>query len=82
MSKEQVTIFNQTLSLMNIFSNCIYIYIIYIYVYIYIYIYIDKLDDRVNKYNNMYPSTIKMKPVDIESITYIDFNKENNKKIS
>ena len=50
--------------------------------YIYIYIYIDKLDDRVNKYNNMYPSTIKMKPVDIESITYIDFNKENNKKIS
>ena len=53
-----------------------------IYIYIYIYIYIDKLDDRVNKYNNMYPSTIKMKPVDIESITYIDFNKENNKKIS
>ena len=51
-------------------------------IYIYIYIYIDKLDDRVNKYNNMYPSTIKMKPVDIESITYIDFNKENNKKIS
>ena len=59
-----------------------YMYIhIYIYIYIY-YIYIDKLDDRVNKYNNMYPSTIKMKPVDIESITYIDFNKENNKKIS
>ena len=53
-----------------------------IYIYIYIYIYIDKLDDRVNKYNNMYPSTIKMKPVGIESITYIDFNKENNKKIS
>ena len=53
-----------------------------IYIYIYIYIYIDKLDDRVNKYNNMYPSTIKMKPVDIESITYIDFNNENNKKIS
>ena len=28
-------------------------------------IYIDKLDDIVNKYNNTYHSTIKMKPVDI-----------------
>ena len=26
--------------------------------------YIDKLDDIVNKYNNTYHSTIKMKPVD------------------
>ena len=27
--------------------------------------YIDKLDDIVNKYNNIYHSTIKMKPVDL-----------------
>ena len=30
------------------------------------YIYIDKLDDIVNKYNNVYHSTIKMKPVDVK----------------
>ena len=28
-------------------------------------VYIDKLDDIVNKYNNTYHSTIKMKPFDI-----------------
>ena len=31
--------------------------------------YIDKLDDIVNKYNNTYHNTIKMKPIDVESIT-------------
>ena len=41
---------------------------------------IDKLDDVVNKYNNTYPSTIKMKPVDVKSRTYIDFDKKNNKE--
>ena len=41
---------------------------------------IDKLDDIVNKYSNTYHSTIKMKPVDVKSSTYIDFNKENCKK--
>ena len=39
--------------------------------------YIDKLDDIVNKYNNTYHITIKMKPVDVNLSTYIDFNKEN-----
>ena len=39
---------------------------------------VDKLDDIVNKYNNTYHSTIKMKPVDIKSNTYIDSNKEIN----
>ena len=34
-------------------------------------VYIDKLDDVVNKYNNTYHSTIKMKPVDVKSSTYI-----------
>ena len=33
-------------------------------------VYIDKLDDIVNKWNNTYRSTIKMKPVDVKSNTY------------
>ena len=28
-------------------------------------VYIDKLDDTINKYNNTYHSTIKLKPVDV-----------------
>ena len=43
-------------------------------------VYIDKLDDIVNKYDNAYHNTIKMKPVDVKSNTYIDFNKETNIK--
>ena len=35
-------------------------------------VYIDKLDDIVNKYNNTYHNTIKMKPVDVKWSTYID----------
>ena len=42
--------------------------------------YIDKLDDIANKYNNTYRSTINMKFVDVNSSTYIDFDKENNKE--
>ena len=30
-------------------------------------VYIDKSDDIVNKYNNVYHSTIKMKSVDLKS---------------
>ena len=44
--------------------------------------YIDKLDKIVNKYNNAYHGTIKMKPVDVKSSIYFDFNKENNKEDS
>ena len=33
-------------------------------------VYIDKLNDIVNKYNNTYHRTIKMKPVDVKSNTY------------
>ena len=33
-------------------------------------VYIDKLDDIINKYNNTYHKTIKMKPVDVKSNTY------------
>ena len=32
----------------------------------------------VNKYNNTYHRTIKMKPFDVKSSTYIDFNEKNN----
>ena len=42
--------------------------------------YIDKLNDIVNKCNNTYHSTIKIKPVDVKSNKYIDFNKANNKE--
>ena len=38
--------------------------------------YIGKLDHIVNKYNNTYHSTIKMKPVDLKSNIYIDSSKE------
>ena len=38
-------------------------------------IYIDKLDNIVDKYSNTYHSTIKMKPLDIKSRTYIDSSK-------
>ena len=41
---------------------------------------VDKLDVIVNKYNNTYHSTIKMKPVDVKSNTYIDSSKEINNK--
>ena len=42
-------------------------------------VYLEKLDDIVDKYNNTYHSAIKIKPTDVKSSTYIDFNKENNK---
>ena len=42
--------------------------------------YIDKVDDIVSKFNNTYHSTIKVKPVDVKTNTYVDFGKENNKK--
>ena len=42
--------------------------------------YIDKLDDIVNKYINTYHSTIKIKPVDVKSNTYINSSKEINDK--
>ena len=38
--------------------------------------YIDKLDDKINKYNNTYHKTIGMKRVDVKRRTYIDSSKE------
>ena len=40
--------------------------------------YIDKLDDIVDKYNNTIYSTIKLKPADVKSNTYINSSKEIN----
>ena len=43
-------------------------------------VYIDKLNDIVNKYSNAYHRTLKMKPNDVKTTTYIDFDIENNDK--
>ena len=43
-------------------------------------IYIDKLDGIVNKYNNTYHSTIKIKPINVKSSTFINSSKENNSR--
>ena len=43
-------------------------------------VYINKLGDIVNKYNNIYHRTIKMKPIDVKSNTYINSSKEINDK--
>ena len=45
-------------------------------------VYIDKLDYIVNEYNNTYHRTIKMKPVNVNNNTCINFNKEINNKDS
>ena len=41
-------------------------------------VYIDKLDDIVNEYNNTYHRTIKMKPIHLKDMTYININKKRN----
>ena len=43
-------------------------------------VYINKLDDIVNKYNNTYHTTIKMKPIDVKDNTYINADKKINNK--
>ena len=43
-----------------------------------VYIYI--LDDTVNDYKKTYHSTIKMKPADVKSSTYIESSKKINNK--
>ena len=43
-------------------------------------VHIHKLDDIVNKYNNTYHRTIKMKLVAVKDNTYFDYIKEDNEK--
>ena len=38
--------------------------------------YIDKLDDIVNEYNDIYHRTIKIKSIDVKDNTYIDIDKK------
>ena len=40
----------------------------------------DVLDDIVNKYNNTVYRTIKMKPIDVTSDSYAEYNKDSNEK--
>ena len=42
-------------------------------------VYIDKSDDIVDEYNNTYQNTIKMKPADVKSSTYIENEKITRK---
>ena len=43
-------------------------------------VYMDKLDDILNKYNDTFHRTIKMKPLDVKSNTYIASSKKINDK--
>ena len=39
---------------------------------------IDVLDDIVNKYNNTFHRTIKMKPIDVKSDSFAEYNVDSN----
>ena len=43
-------------------------------------VFIDKIDDIVDEYKNTYHRTIKMKPVDVKSGNYIEYNVNSNDK--
>ena len=43
-------------------------------------IYFDVLDDNVDEYNSTYHKTIKMKPIDVKSNSFAEYNEESNEK--
>ena len=43
-------------------------------------VYFDVLDDIVDEYNNTYHKTIKMKPIDVTSDSFAEYNEESNEK--
>ena len=43
-------------------------------------VYFDALDDIVNKYNNTVHRTIEMKPIDVTSNSYAEYNEDSNKR--
>ena len=43
-------------------------------------VYDDVLDDIIDKYNNIYDSTIKMKPIDVKSHSFTGYNEESNEE--
>ena len=40
----------------------------------------DVLDDIVDEFNNTYHRTIKMKPIDVKSDSFAEYNEESNEK--
>ena len=44
------------------------------------YVYFDVLGDIVNIYNSTVPKTIKMKPIDVKSDSYTEYNEDSNEK--
>ena len=43
-------------------------------------VYFDVLNDVVDKYNNTYHKTVKMKPINIKSDSFAKYNEESNEK--
>ena len=43
-------------------------------------VYFNFLNDIVNKYNNTYHKTFKMKLIDVKSDSFAEYNKESNEK--
>ena len=43
-------------------------------------VYFDVLNDIVDKYNNIYHNTIKMKPTDVKNNSFAEYNEESNEK--
>ena len=43
-------------------------------------VYFDVLDDTVDKHNNTYHRTIKMKPIDVKPDFYVEYHVDSNEK--
>ena len=43
-------------------------------------VYCDVLNDIVDKYNNLYHKTIKMKPINVKNDSFAEYNEESNEK--
>ena len=43
-------------------------------------VYFDVLDDIVDKYNNTYHKNIKMKPIDVKSNSFTEYNEDSNQQ--
>ena len=43
-------------------------------------VYFDVLDDIVDEYNNRYHRATEMKPIDVKSDSYVEYNEESNEK--
>ena len=43
-------------------------------------VYFDVLNNIVDKYNNTYHRTIKMRPIDVKSDSFAKYNEESNEK--